>query len=205
MRVFVTESEVKVPQKRGTLEGKRKSSSFYRTKCDACPEVGSKAWEQMFDFSLSFHSYKEANSYHPQRSDEGSERKGACLVQGHQAVSERSSIRTQTHKLHVRITARGKDQKAGIDTFVIYSGIAQKLCSGIFSLPLFQFLKSAQLICLTVVAVAWRLLCCVYIRKEAFSWNTFFQLIEERKVCVQLGLQLKPCLNLLNPLFSPKH
>ena len=50
MRVFVTESEVKVPQKRGTLEGKRQSSSlsflpFPSTKCDACPEVGSKAWE----------------------------------------------------------------------------------------------------------------------------------------------------------------
>lgn len=61
----------------------------------------------MFDFSLSLHSYKKANSYHPQRSDEGSERKGACFVQGQQAVSERSRVRTQTHKVHVGITARG--------------------------------------------------------------------------------------------------
>lgn len=105
--MFVTESGVKVPQKRGTLEGKRQSSSFYSTECDACPEAGSKAWEYVLDFSLSFHSYKKASSYHPQRTDEGSERKGACFVQGHQAVSERSSIRTQTHKFHVRITARG--------------------------------------------------------------------------------------------------
>lgn len=107
IRVFVTESGVKVPQKKGTLEGKRQSSSFYSTECDACPEVGSKAWEYVLDFSLSSHSYKKASSYHPQRTDEGSERKGACFVQGHQAVSERSSIRTQTHKFHVRITARG--------------------------------------------------------------------------------------------------
>ena len=107
-------------------------------------------------------------------------------------MSGRSSIRTQTHKLHacpcsICIAAqaiswvRTREQESVLLLFTL--ALHKMLCSGIFSLPFFLFLKFGQLICLTVRAAAWHLLLCVYIRKEAFHWNTFSQLVEERGLC----------------------
>lgn len=67
---------------------------------------------------------------------------------------------------------------------------------------LFLFLKFGQLICLTVRAAAWHLLLCVYIRKEAFHWNTFSQLVEERGLCPAWTLTqtlLKPAVFSVQP------
>lgn len=56
----------------------------------------------------------------------------------------------------------------------------RKYCVQAYSVC-FYFLEPAQLICLTVRSSAWHTLCCVYIRKEAFPWIMFSQLVAERE------------------------
>lgn len=198
MRVPITESDVKVPQYRGNLEGKGHSYSSHSTEYDACPGVaiaiGVDVWFQSF-----IYSYKKASSHKPHRTDEGSDRKEHVLSKFISLWAEGAALEprfTSSRFVIISSAVLPKPSAKWVpDRENQYSCYLYSYCIKCYiQRNLFLFLKSAQLICVTVGTAAWHLLHWAYIRKEAFSWSLVFSLLigfRKRDVRSQLGLWLK--------------
>lgn len=146
-------------QLRGTLEGKGRSYFSNGSECGACPGVAIRYWNGglilVFHFIISFHfkSFIKRQATLILKRQMGIRQEGECLVQGHQSVSGRSSTRAQspgsTSVICVwrcdghAITCMSSSERESV--LLLFMLILRKmLCSVIFSLPVFMFLRSAR-------------------------------------------------------------
>lgn len=119
-------------------------------------------------------------------------------------TERRGSTRTQTHSCKSAVILSAVLPTPTAD-WASESGDAQlhkKLYAARFSWPLFLFLKSAQLICVSAGRSLTPSLLCV-LRKQAFSESSIFSSLltgfREGEICAQLGLQLKSLSDLTHP------
>lgn len=168
----------------------------------------------MFDFRLSFSSYKKANSYHPPRTDEGSDRKEHALSKVTRRWMERAALEPRpTSSMPVTVPSaslpiswvRAREQESVLLLFTL--ALHKMLCSGIFSLPFFFVFKiwTTDLPNCQGCSLAPASLCVhqkVPLEHPVFHWNTFSQLVEERGLCPAWTLTqtlLKPAVFSVQP------
>lgn len=158
----------------------------------------------MFDFRLSFSSYKKANSYHPPRTDEGSDRKEHALSKVTRRWMERAALEPRpTSSMPVTVPSaslpiswvRAREQESVLLLFTL--ALHKMLCSGIFSLPFFFVFKiwTTDLPNCQGCSLAPASLCVhqkVPLEHPVFHWNTFSQLVEERGLCPAWTLNSNP-------------